>query len=94
MSTTLYLLLDRAEGSLVRLLGLIERRGFHIDQMVLTEAGSERNLTLKVRGSDGSRSPDVLKRQIDRLYGMRRVACDGTSDGPDECCAKGRGQPC
>jgi hypothetical protein len=40
MSTeTLHLNIDRADGSLQRLIGLVERRGFHIDGMTLSDEG-------------------------------------------------------
>ena len=40
MSTeTLHLNIDRADGSLQRLIGLVERRGFHIDGMTLRDEG-------------------------------------------------------
>ena len=31
MSDTIHIQIDRADGSLQRLIGLVERRGFHID---------------------------------------------------------------
>jgi acetolactate synthase II small subunit len=72
MSKTIHLELDRAEGSLQRIIGLIERRGFHIDGMAMDDAGGSRTLALHVRPRDASRHVDVLHRQIDRLYGVRR----------------------
>ena len=35
MSDTIHIQIDRADGSLQRLIGLVERRGFHIDGMAL-----------------------------------------------------------
>ncbi len=73
MSKTIHLELDRAEGSLQRIIGLIERRGFHIDGMTMDSEGSHRALAIHVRPYDATppRS-DVLSRQIDKLYGVRR----------------------
>ena len=73
MRDILNLNIDRADGSLQRLIGLVERRGFHIDGLKLTEAGAERRVELRVRGRDGARCLDTLGRQIDRLYGVRRA---------------------
>jgi acetolactate synthase-1/3 small subunit len=72
MSKTIHLELDRAEGSLQRIIGLIERRGFHIDGMTMDGDGANRTLAVHVRPYDASRRVDVLSRQIDKLYGVRR----------------------
>lgn len=74
MSTTIHIQIDRAQGSLQRLIGLIERRGFHIDRIAMSDAGACRDVRLTVRPADASRCPDVLGRQIDRLIGVRRMA--------------------
>ena len=76
MSHLIHIELDRLEGSLLRVLGLIERRGFHIDQMELYDLGEKRGLSVTVRPRDPSRSPDQLGLQIDRLYGVTRLAAD------------------
>jgi acetolactate synthase regulatory subunit len=74
MTDTLLIQIDRSEGSLQRLIGLIERRGFHIDRMSVADAGAHREVRVGVRGRDAGRSVQVLGRQIDRLIGARRVA--------------------
>jgi acetolactate synthase-1/3 small subunit len=76
MSKTIHLELDRAEGSLQRIIGLIERRGFHIDGMTMDGEGAHRTLAVNVRPYDSSRQIDVLGRQIDKLYGVRRNVPD------------------
>ncbi len=74
MTQTLHVELDRAEGSLQRLIGLIERRGFEIDRVALTGHGAMRVAELGVRARDGERCVQLLGRQIDRLVGVRRQA--------------------
>lgn len=74
MTDTIHIRIDRADGSLQRLIGLVERRGFHIDGMSLIEEGAARRIALAVRGRDDSRCVDSLGRQIDKLFGMDRVA--------------------
>jgi len=74
MTDTIHIRIDRADGSLQRLSGLVERRGFHIDGMSLTEEGAARRVALAVRGRDDGRCVDSLGRQIDKLFGMDRVA--------------------
>lgn len=66
--------IDHAEGSLQRLIGLIERRGFLIDGLSVADAGAHREVRVSVRGRDSGRCTQVLGRQIDRLVGARRMA--------------------
>jgi len=74
MTDTLHLHIDRAEGSLQRLIGLVERRGFHIDGMMLSDEGPGRRVELAVRGRDAGRSTEILGRHIDKLFGVTRLA--------------------
>ena len=74
MTDTLLIQIDRTEGSLQRLIGLIERRGFHIDRMSVTDAGAHREVRVDVNARDHGRSTQVLGRQIDRLIGVRRLS--------------------
>ena len=73
MSDTIHIQIDRADGSLQRLIGLVERRGFHIDGINMADEGAMRRIALTVRGSDAARSIDTLGRQIDRLIGVARI---------------------
>jgi acetolactate synthase-1/3 small subunit len=74
MSNTIHIQIDRADGSLQRLIGLVERRGFHIDGISMADAGASRAVALTVQGRDDQRCADALGRQIDRLFGVRRVS--------------------
>lgn len=71
-ANTLHLHIDRADGSLQRLIGLVERRGFHIDGLSLCEEGSSRRVEIAVRGRDAARCTETLGRQIDKLFGVER----------------------
>ena len=73
MSDTIHIQIDRADGSLQRLIGLVERRGFHIDGMSMEDEGPSRRIALTVRGRDAARSIDNLGCQIDRLFGVARI---------------------
>lgn len=75
MSDTIHIQIDRADGSLQRLIGLVERRGFHIDGMSLSDEGQTRRVQMQVRGRDAGRCMDNLGRQIDKLFGATRVSC-------------------
>ncbi|MFB7879318.1 ACT domain-containing protein [Brevundimonas diminuta] len=74
MSDTIHIQIDRADGSLQRLIGLVERRGFHIDGMSMADEGASRRIALTVRGRDAARSIDNLGCQIDRLFGVARIS--------------------
>jgi acetolactate synthase-1/3 small subunit len=76
MTDTVHILIDRADGALQRLIGLVERRGFHIDAMNMAPEGASLRIALTVRGRDAGRSMDNLGLQIDRLVGARRVSND------------------
>ena len=73
MSNMIHIQIDRTDGSLQRLIGLVERRGFEIHGMSMTDTGDWRTLALNVASRDGTRCVDNLGRQIDRLFGVRRV---------------------
>jgi len=82
MTQTIHVEVDRAEGSLQRLIGVIERRGFEIDGLELSGSGTMRVAAFSVRARDGSRCVEVLGRQIDRLVGVRRTPhADGEQGG-------------
>lgn len=84
MTHTIHCEIDRADGSLQRLIGLIERRGFDIASldMGVTGAGegiganSHRRIAVGVSPRDDGRCVQILGRQIDRLYGVRRVEAE------------------
>ena len=89
MTHTIHCEIDRADGSLLRLIGLIERRGFDVASLDMeTSAGahgaSHRRIAVGVMPRDDGRDVQVLGRQIDRLYGVRRVDADVISF-PAEC---------
>jgi len=76
MTDTVHILIDRADGALQRLIGLVERRGFFIDAITMAPEGAALNIALTVRGRDAGRSIDNLGLQIDRLVGARRISND------------------
>ncbi len=70
----LHLLIDQAEGALVRLLGTIERRGFRIEAM-RTEPDA-RGTRVHLRLPSDSRPVDILLRQLQRLVDVREAGFD------------------
>ena len=81
MTDTIQIQIDRADGSLQRLIGLVERRGFHIDGMSLSDEGTMRRVQLQVRGRDEGRCTENLGRQIDKLIGATRVGFAASTYG-------------
>jgi acetolactate synthase II small subunit len=76
MSDTIHIRIDRADGALQRLIGLVERRGFHIDGMDMAAEGAALRIAMTVRGRDAGRSIANLGLQIDRLVGATRIVFD------------------
>ncbi len=52
MSNTIHVQIDRADGSLQRLIGLVERRGFHIDGINMADEGAFRLFGVRRIGND------------------------------------------
>jgi acetolactate synthase regulatory subunit len=63
------------EGAVLRLLGLVERRGFRVSGIGMTErpCGTQASLELDVVARDGGRRLDVLGLQLKRLHGVSDV---------------------
>ena len=64
-----------AEGAVLRLLGLVERRGFRVSGLGMTEqpCGSQASLSLDLVARDAGRRVEVLELQLQRLHGVHRV---------------------
>lgn len=77
MKHTLQIQIYAREGAVLRTLGLVERRGFRIENLHLADAqGDGHNLRLTVRSD---RSIALLKRQLERLHDVIwvEIATDG-----------------
>ena len=68
------------EGALVRLLGLVERRGFILRRSVMAElpCGRRATVALTVEPRDPGRSVEVLARQLGRLHGVGKIHREGS----------------
>ncbi len=71
MSVHFEIQLTACEGALLRTLGLIQRRGFRVEELALKPDGDWQTLKLAVDGN--GRCPAVLARQIARLHDVRQV---------------------
>lgn len=75
MSNTIEIIVDLREGALVRMLGLIERRGF-LPLGVQTRPGIEAgtlNVALDVQTKGMPRSLCVLQKHLRKLHEVREV---------------------
>ena len=71
MNYTLRIQLSGTEGSVIRALGLVERRGYRLVKCSVSEA-DENGQAMEVSVTS-SRSGDLLKRQLERLHDVLRV---------------------
>ena len=73
MNRTIEVGLTRAEGAIVRTLGLIERRGFVVNGVETRADPSGGALVLRVDVGSRGRPFEVLVRQILRLFDVRHA---------------------
>lgn len=69
------------EGAVLRILGLVERRGFHLRGLSMAEEASAASMTLDVEPRDSARRLDVVARQLQRLIDVRSVAFSNPDAG-------------
>jgi|AntRauTorcE11897_2_1112592.scaffolds.fasta_scaffold00908_2 acetolactate synthase regulatory subunit len=78
MQHRLSIQMQNNEGALVRLLGLIQRRGFTVEDINMPNtSGNVKSVSLAVSPDHDGRSIDVLQKQITRLYDVDAVTIDG-----------------
>lgn len=62
------------EGAVLRILGVVERRGFRLRGLTMAEEASAASMTLDIEPRDPARKLDVVARQLQRLIDVRSVA--------------------
>ena len=67
-----------AEGAVVRMVGLVERRGFRVTGISMAEEPDKSSMRLDVQPLDDKRSLDVLALQLGRLHEVQKVSVSGT----------------
>ncbi len=70
-----------AEGAVLRMLGLVERRGFTVHGIEMREEGGSGLLALDVRPRDSSRRIEVMTAQLRRLVEVRDVSFSPSQSG-------------
>ena len=82
MNHTLRMNIYKVEGALIRLLGLIERRGFSVTSMNAHADEGQQHVEVTVHVHSTGRSVETLARQIQKLYDVRSVACLTAAEAP------------
>ena len=63
-----------AEGAVVRMLGLVERRGYELRGLAMEELPNGASIVIDVEPRDSSRRVEVVARQLDRLVDVNSVS--------------------
>ena len=72
---------DAAEGALLRMLGLVERRGFVVGAVAMNAEEGRGALSLDVTARDPSRRLEVVAGQLRRLHDVRNVSIHPSQSG-------------
>jgi acetolactate synthase regulatory subunit len=70
-----------AEGAVLRMLGLVERRGFEVRGISMGQQDGRGSLTLDVQPRDESRRLEVVAGQLKRLNEVRNVSLSTPASG-------------
>ena len=62
-----------AEGAVVRMVGLVERRGYVVRSLTMAEQSGAASLSIDVEPRDSARRMHVLAQQLGRLVDVTRV---------------------
>lgn len=62
-----------AEGAVLRMLGLVERRGYLLRNVTMKEDGATASLVIDVEPRDSSRRVEVVALQLGRLIDVNSV---------------------
>ena len=81
MSNRIEIDFTRSEGAVLRLIGLVERKGFDVCSVDMPETGpGPARLTLGVAPREASRRMDVLGRHVAKMYGVTAVRSEATRE--------------
>ena len=70
-----------AEGAVLRMLGLVERRGYSLRGLAMEERADCASMTIDLEARDASRRVEVVARQLDRLVDVNSVSIVTASQG-------------
>ena len=81
MSERLIVSFTPAEGAVIRVLGLVERRGYSLRGLAMEERADCASMTIDLEARDASRRVEVVARQLDRLVDVNSVSIVTASQG-------------
>ena len=73
MSESLTITFAPGEGAIIRIVGLIERRGFDVHNLNVSESGE---MSVALRPRDAGRRIDVLAQHVGKLVDVRTVSIE------------------
>lgn len=82
MSDRLTIDFNPAEGAVLRVLGLVERRGYLLRRVAMNEEPAGASLVVEVEPRDGGRRIDVIAQQLRRLIDVNSVSVARHGAGP------------
>lgn len=71
------------EGVIIRIVGLIERRGFDVRSLTVSEADGTATMAVDVEPRDAARRIPVLAQHVGKLVDVRRVSFEQQYAGAD-----------
>lgn len=74
MSERLVISFTPAEGAVIRMLGLVERRGCSLRGLAMEDEANGASITIDLELRDASRRVEVIARQLDRLVEVNSVS--------------------
>ena len=74
MSERLVVSFTPTEGAVIRVLGLVERRGYSLRGLAMEERADCASMTIDLEARDASRRVEVVARQLDRLVDVNSVS--------------------
>jgi acetolactate synthase II small subunit len=63
-----------AEGAVIRMLGLVERRGYALRGLAMKELPNGASIMIDIEPRDSSRRVEVVARQLDRLVDVNSIS--------------------
>ena len=81
MSERLVVSFTPTEGAVIRVLGLVERRGYSLRGLAMEERADCASMTIDLEARDASRRVEVVARQLDRLVDVNSVSIVTASQG-------------
>lgn len=82
MSERLTIEFKPAEGAVLRMLGLIERRGYQLRAIAMNEQPKSASLVVEVEPRGVDRRVEVVAEQLRRLVEVNSVSLANTGAGP------------